>query len=313
MNNVPPMPPMPSQHVVELLPAYLNVSLDTAASILVEQHISLCESCQRELDVWRMVQHTTILTVEESMPLPSISVLNNIFAEIEREEHEQRAYSANASPSQYLLTQYSLARILAHYWQLFKMQIPILNKSIWLGSALVMALACALLLFSTPSIHTTSTLLALFTCVIGASGTAFIYGPQSDEGYELLLATPTSPRPVMFSRMVIVMIYDICLALLVSLILVVARGEQLAQLVQLWLGPLLLLSSLSLLLSLFFGSVIALCGSLALVIAQSLQFDTDGVVLTHNIWWQTNPILLLISILLVLIALMCVPKQVHLS
>lgn len=191
-----------------------------------------------------------------------MSVLDNIFTEIEREENQQAAYSSSAR----VLT---VKDMFYHCWLIFKSQVSLLHRSIWLASALLMSFACILFLSRTIDINTTSELLTLFTSVIGASGTAFLYGPQSDAGYELLLAAPTSPRLVMFSRMALVLGYDIFLALLVSIILVVVRGENLTQLVQLWFGPLLLLSSLSLLLSLFFGSIIALCGSLALLVAQT--------------------------------------------
>lgn len=306
MSNSSPIPtPSSSQHVVELLPAYLNGTLDTLTNTMVEQHISDCGSCQHECDVWKTIQQATIFAVEESMPLPSVTVLDNIFMEIAGEKDEQHVYSSSSSRQ-------TLAKLLSHCWLVFKGQIAVLHKSIWSASALIMGLACILLLSRTTSTSTASILLTLFTSVIGTSGTAFIYGPQSDTGYELLLSTPTSPRLVMFSRMALVLGYDIALALLVSIVLVVARGEHLAQLVQLWLGPLLLLSSLSLLISLFFGSIIALCSSLTLVVAQTFQFGTDGISLVHTMWWQTNPILLLLSVLLVIIALYYGPRRVQL-
>ena len=305
MPPTPPVPPTPSQHVVELLPAYLNGTLDTSTKMMVEYHVTACDNCRHAFDMWKTVQQATTFAVEESMPLPSVTVLDNIFQKITEEQHEQFVLSSSS-------TRYGLARHFTHYWLVFKSQIPTLPKSIWSASALIMGLACLLMLYHPTDTNTTSILLTLFTSVIGASGMAFVYGPQSDTGYELLLSTPTSPRLVMFSRMMLVLGYDIALALFVSILLVIVRGEQLAQLVQLWFGPLLLLSSLSLLLSLFFGSMIALCGSLTLLIAQTFQFDTNGFALVHTGWWQTNSMLLLVSVLLVLVALYYVPRRVRL-
>ncbi|MGH2518107.1 MAG: hypothetical protein ACRDHP_20885, partial [Ktedonobacterales bacterium] len=66
---------------------------------------------------------------------------------------------------------------------------------------------------------------------------------------------------------------------------------------QLWLGPVLLLSSLTLALAVVIGSWLALLASAAFAAAQTVRFDASGMVLlqTHTPLWQTNPAILVLA------------------
>ena len=113
--------------------------------------------------------------------------------------------------------------MLLHLWLVFKKQIGIIHKSIWIASAMVMVFGCILVLVATSGDHShirdAQLLLALFASVIGASGAAFIYGAENDVGFELTLSTPTSIRIVMICRMVLVVGYNLLLSALASTIL----------------------------------------------------------------------------------------------
>jgi len=93
-----------------------------------------------------------------------------------------------------------------------------------------------------------ASLLELLAPVVAAAGIAFLYGPEQDPSLELALATPTSPRLVLLARLTLVFGYDLALGLLVSLALALAgqAPDGLWQLILQWLGPMLLLSAISL-------------------------------------------------------------------
>src|SRR5260370_16443574 len=89
-------------------------------------------------------------------------------------------------------------------------------------------------------IHDTALQLALFTTVSAAAGTAFIYDGENDAGLELTLSTPTSMRIVMFYRFLLVVSYNILLSACASAVLALTHRAGLWEIVQIWLGPILL-------------------------------------------------------------------------
>src|SRR5579875_4185202 len=114
----------------------------------------------------------------------------------------------------------TVAAFLRHCWHVFAMQTQVLPRSWWLGTALVMLLSGTLaliaLLVMQSKIQDVALLLALFTTVSAATGSAFLYGPEHDEGFELMLATPISIRLVMLCRFVWVVGYNLSLSILIS-------------------------------------------------------------------------------------------------
>jgi hypothetical protein len=211
--------------------------------------------------------------------------------------------------------------MLLHLWLVFKKQISIIHKSIWIVSAMVMIFGCILVLVATSANHShirdAQLLLALFASVIGASGVAFIYGAENDAGYELTLSTPTSIRIVMICRMILVVGYDLLLSALASTVLALSYGGGPWEIIQLWLGPMLLLASISLVLSLMVGSVIALLFSLILEMTQALppymEKGLIGLQLARPDLWQTNPTILLLAILFFVFAILYAPRQPRLT
>lgn len=301
--------PQSRDHVVDLLPAYVNGRLDQASTGRVQEHLLRCETCQFELSTWEAIRDASQFAMA-SEPLPSAQVLDQVWAKIDAPA-TRKASTHRWSPGYLLL----------HLWLVFKKQVGIIHKSIWIASAMAMVFGCILVLVAISGDHShlrdAQLLLALFASVIGASGVAFIYGAENDVGFELTLSTPTSIRIVMICRMILVVGYDLLLSAIASTILALSYGGGPWEIIQLWLGPMLLLASISLALSLMVGSVIALLFSLILEATQALPTYMEkgliGLQLARPDLWQTNPTIVLLAVLFFVFAILYAPRQPRLT
>jgi hypothetical protein len=243
-------------HVADLLPAYLGGALDPDAAEQVRVHLDTCVACRAELAEWEAIAGATRTTYQR-VGAPDGALLHRVWERID---------APNAPPVP------RRARSARWLWQLLRGQIPLVRRGIWTASALTIALGCLLALLY-PANRGTATPIAVLAPVIAAFGVAFVYGPETDPGLEIALATPTAPRLVLLCRLTLVYAYDILLALGATALLGQARGTALWPIVALWLGPMLLLSALSLLLSLLFGPTVTMAGALALWVTDVLTFD----------------------------------------
>lgn len=219
--------------------------------------------------------------------------------------------------TQFLRSCYAQARRCA---AIFLHQIPLIHKSIWFTTPLLLVMwfieCFSLPQASAHSIQTVAFYLALFSTVSAGAGSAFIYGKERDVSLELVLSTPTSLRVLLFGRFMLVVGYNIALTVGVSIALVVVHGGGLWQIMQIWLGPVLFVSSLALMLSMLVGSFIAVSLSLLLEASQSLVFGMADhwsalhISFSHN--WQTSPGVLLLAIALFALALFYAPRQTRL-
>ena len=299
--------PRDNKHIVDLLPAYANGRLDPLETRHVQEHLLHCATCRTELATWETIRDMAQFAAS-STPLPSASVLEQALAQIDAQ---------TAHPD----WQQAVKRMLTHFWLVFTRQVPIIHKSIWYVTPLIILFACVLALIgpgeSVIRLHSAELVLSLFITVVGAAGVAFIFGSEHDAGFELTLTTPTSMRTVMLSRVALVLGYNIALAALASALVTLVHGGGLWDVVQLWLGPLILLTSVSLVLSLTIGSVFALVASLMLEVIQAIAVNVEqGMVafqLSHPTIWQTNPAMLLIAVLLLGFALFYAPRKVKLA
>lgn len=298
--------PQNARHIADLLPAYLNGRLEAQETGRVQEHLLHCAACRAELATWEAIQ-AGARTTASSVPLPSAAVLEQALATID-------AQSARVG------WQHRVRERLIHLWLVLTQQIALLHKSIWYVTPLVILFGCLLSILApartTNGLHSAQLILSLFITVVGAAGVAFIYGAEHDAGFELTLATPTSTRTIMLCRMTLVLGYNIALAALASALVTFVLGGNLWEVIQLWLGPLILLTSVSLLLSLTIGSVVALIASLLLEAIQSIAFNFEqGMVAlqwSHSSAWQTNPWVLLLAVALLVIAALYAPRKVKL-
>lgn len=295
--------PRDREHSVDLLPAYANGQLDAESARRVREHLVSCEACRLELAAWESIKGAANL-VYTSTPLPSAHVMGQVWAQIDAPQEARAVH--RRSP----------LRSLRRYWLIFRAQVPLIHKSIWIASALVCLLGLILILLMGPNAierrSWAASLLVLFIVVTGASGSAFLYGSSVDPGFELSIATPTSVRFVMLCRMALVLGYNCLLGTLASAVFAIVYGGSLWGMVQLWFGPLLFLSSLCLAISLFISSSFAV---VCTAVIESLQsFPTGfaarvGVHLPLLDLGPTSPALLIGALLLVVFAICFLPKQ----
>jgi putative zinc finger protein len=295
------------QHISDLLPAYLNNRLDAASAERVRAHLERCGDCRRELSAWEAVSGAAQLA-SASSPAPPASLMNVVWAQIDA----QQKSSAQEK---------SIKRVAYHLWLVFTRQIPLIHKSIWIASVFINILMCALVFLSHAgarhNLHGVEGVLAFFTTVTAAAGVAFIYQAEHDAGYEIILSTPTSIRIMMICRMVLVVGYNMALAAVTSAIIAVALGGTLWDFMHIWLGPMLLLASISLTVSVIFGSVISVAVSLLLevmqAIAASFEKSIPFIDFLHRNLAQTSPAALFIALLLIVFAVYYAPRQPRLS
>lgn len=293
--------PKNHEQMVDLLPVYLNNRLDAASVTQVSAHLANCPVCQRELANWQALKGAS-QQIFDATPAPSPQLMSQVWARIDAPV-AQRSWSPT--------------RALYRLWLVFRAQIPLIHKSIWVVSALVCLFGLTLTLLMASHVHVqkqfATDLLVLFIVIAGASGSAFIYGAAVDPGFELTLTTPTSIRLLMLCRMVLVLGYSFLLAVVSSAAFASVYGGGLWGMVQLWLGPLLFLSSLCLAISLFIGSTFALICAAAIELLQAfptrLAPQLANLPLSALDLGSTSPALLIAALLLFAFAVFYVPKQ----
>ena len=299
--------PQDREHRADLLPAYVNGQLDANSARLVREHLLSCASCRLELATWEALSDTAN-QIYASTPLPSAQLMDQVWAKIAVAEEAQ------------LARRWSPTRVLHRGWLIFRAQIPLIHKSLWIASALVclfgLVLTFMMVHHTLAQKHWAGNLLVLFIVIVGASGSAFIYGSAIDPGFELSIATPTSVRFIMICRMIIVLGYNFLLGMLASAVFATVYGGGLWGMVQLWAGPLLFLSSLCLAISLFLGSAFALiCTAVieALRTFPSTFASHLGLSLPALDLGPTSPTLLIAALLLIACAVFFIPKQPRLA
>lgn len=295
-------------HVADLLPAYVNGTLAAAEAERVRHHLDACDDCRLELQVWSAINAAAPLATEPA-GLPSLALLDRVWAEVDAPAERRRWLPEPVRHTASLL------------WQLTRAQTRLVPRGVWIASALTMAGGILLSLFiafaprNPLSAMHAAFVLGIFAPLVAAIGAAYVYGPQSDAGLELALATPTSPRVVLLTRLALVVGYDLLLSTVGSLMLVAVGRGTLASIVGVWIGPLLLLSSVSLVLSLLISAVGAVTGAIVMWIsrlvatipAHSEAFQTAQAPLKAI--WQTSPAVILVALALVALAVLYVPRQ----
>ena len=234
---------------------------------------------------------------------------------------DQAEAKTSALASVALVSRPSLLRRIARCGLLLKRQVALMHRSLWVGPPLLLLLWCLFSFYDgklTPDhLHRASLYLALLTTFSAAAGTAFIYGGENDPGLELTLATPTSLRGLMFARFLLVVGYNVLLSACASAALALLHGGGFWDIMQLWLGPMVLLSSFTLTLSMLIGSWVALAAALVVEVSQSFAVNTQQhwpeVELSLSNNWHTNPTVLCLAVLLMAFAIFSMSRQPRLS
>jgi hypothetical protein len=204
---------------------------------------------------------------------------------------------------------------------LCKSQVRLVSSAIWIACTLA-TLACLVPLLwpATATVPDLSLHIAIIqsflTPVVAALSLAFLYGPETDDGLEIALSTPVSPRKILLSRLLVALCYNFALAFGVTVLAVALHGGNIVLLVSFWVGPMLLLSGLSIALSVGIGTVAAttVAGALWLLhlfvsSISALGAPVPGDQTPLATLWQTTPTTIFIACLLFLAAVVYVPRR----
>jgi hypothetical protein len=291
----------------ELLPGYAAGSLADADRDRVRAHLAGCARCRADLAAWRAIA-AAAPSADQRAPEPA-QLVRTVLTRSARGEGP-REPAPGSRPLRHL--RYLAALVLAEA-RLIRLAVPV-------ASALVMALGVTFVLIRAategPGTSTAAgDLLALVAPIVAAAGVAGAYRSRHDPAAELVAATPTSGRFLLLVRLTLVLGYDLVLALAASAVLAVTAADttSLDMLIGAWLGPMALLSSLSLLVAVRFGPDVALGTAVGL---WALRVFADGAVV-HDSWatrlivevWSTNAVVLAMSVALAIVAVVAAGRS----
>ena len=231
--------------------------------------------------------------------------------------HEQEVHSQAALAQQQPGPTVKAAVISAvhHFWLTLIGQALVFRRQ-WTLSALLLLISYGFTFFI--SVHFVdwrlahaSLMLAVVTTLASAFCVAFVCEGRHDAGLELALSTATSLRTVFFSRYLLVTLSNCALAAIASTIMAALLGQSIWSVTSLWLGPFLLVSSLTLTLALWLGSWLSFLTAALFAAIQTFRLKPDGglSLMTHSSLWQTTPIMVAVATLLLVIALTRMPRH----
>jgi hypothetical protein len=261
---------------------------------VVGAHVAACPVCRAEAADWS--------AVAESVRRAAIAPSPELHGHIRIALASERATRPDAAAR----LRWLLALVVG--------QVRVVRREIWPASAVLMAIG-ALAAVALLGHGSAGTVFALFAPLAAGLGIALVYGPGNDPALELALATPASPRLVLLARLTLVVGWDLALAMAATLALaVLGAGGGMLALIGLWLGPMLVLGSLCLVLSVAVGTAPAIAVAMALWAARTLEVSrpTDtllgplGPVL--DAVWQTNVLAVVVALATLATSLWLLPR-----
>ncbi len=260
-------------HCADLLPEYAAGSLTGAERDVVRVHLKGCRECRAELASWEAVAGVVAKAAPTLVPPAAVpGVLH------------RAALIPQPVPA---------GRRGVHFGaQLLRAELRLVRPAVWLASLLVLAWTVGVAALAGGVWARTG--LSLAVPLVAAAGVAGVYGPHRDPSFEALAATVTSPRLVLIARVTLVFAYDLALALAASAVVhLAAPPVRLVDLVTSWLGPMALLSALSLLLALWIGPNVSVALAMAAwalrVVVLVPEFRASRLAAWVRDAWATTP------------------------
>jgi hypothetical protein len=249
---------------------YATGALGPADRAEVEAHLAGCAECRADVAAWRAIGE---VGTDPAPPGPEL--VHRVLL---------RSALAGPPPATRRPAWFSLA--------LLRAEARMVRPVVLVASALVMALGVVLAATSSGGLG--GDVLALVAPVVAALGIAGLYGPRRDPAFEVVAATPTAPGLILLTRIALVFGYDLLLALAASGVLAALGGDPggLFALVGAWLGPMALLSALSLVLAVWLGADVAAGVAVVLwslrVLADGLLGEAGWALDAVRTVWSTN-------------------------
>lgn len=209
----------------EWLPLYVSGALAESERRATENHLAHCFICQSDLALWQTAAQQ-IVEANRNLAAPPMLV--------------DRALAVHLRPT----------NVFRRAFELLRAQVPLVRSELWLASAVVMAIGVIV-----ATLVNDVAVLRMLAPMVAAASITVIYGPENDPALELTLATATSPWKILLARLSLVFSYDLGLALVASLgMLMLLPAETVARLILDWLGPMTFLSAAALVLALWIGT-----------------------------------------------------------
>ncbi|GAA4470470.1 zf-HC2 domain-containing protein [Phytohabitans houttuyneae] len=248
---------------------YATGALDPTEHAEVDTHLAECAQCRADVAAWRVLGDTS----RDPDP-PGPDMVHRVLL---------RSALSGPPPPTRRPAWFSLA--------LLRAEARLVRPAVPIASALVMALGVVV---AATAAGSGGQVLALVAPVVAALGIAGMYGPRRDPAFEVVAATPTAPALILLTRIALVFGYDLVLALAASGVLAALGGDAggLFALVDAWLGPMALLSALSLVLAVWIGADAAAGVAVVLwslrVLAGGLFQDAGWALDAVGLVWSTN-------------------------
>lgn len=192
-------------------------------------------------------------------------------------------------------------------WHLVRAQLPIVTQRLAAASLLVIVLGAAVALAAGRGWP--RDVFVSLAPVVAAAGSALVF---ADGLGELALVMRAGPRLVMLARLAVVFAVDLAAALLASMAVAGRVHETLTALIGAWLGPMLLLATVSLLVSVLSrpgaGITVAL-GLWFLHVLAGLSFVAPPVAAAIDAAWASNPAVLVVAAALAAAAVLAAPRR----
>ena len=261
-----------NDHIDDLLPFYINQTLDEADIALVHAHLNRCAVCRTELETWESIARG--VTDGEAPARPQLSPL--VLASLDR----RPSLSQAAASAVHLI--WSQRVLITRTWLLPS-----------LGSFTILGSLAAILMKDLAATWMDIPLFAMMP-IAAALSTAFLYTLEDDPANELVATTPTSLATLLFARLTLAL-GVISLMGFAGSFAVALTGQPLFELtgmIGIWLAPMLLLSSLTTVLSLCLhpriasGAALMLWGSLLILL---LAERAGSPILRMSLLWLVQP------------------------
>ncbi|GIE83468.1 hypothetical protein Aph02nite_94180 [Actinoplanes philippinensis] len=290
----------------DLLPEYAAGSLPEADRERVRAHLGGCPRCRADLASWQAMAAPPAPQSPDPAARPHPAAPPDPAALVRAVLTRGALTPEPPGPPRRLR---HLAALMAAEARLIRMAVPI-------ASALVMALGVGLVLAQ--ATVGADLVLALVAPIVAAAGVAGAYRSGRDPAAEVVAATPTSGRLLLLVRIALVFGYDLVLAVAASAALAAtgaAGTAGLNTLVAAWLGPMVLLSSVSLLVAVRFGPDSALGAAVGLWAVRVLiggVFVRDGWMARFVVEvWTTNASVLTAGAALTAAAFVVAGREPH--
>lgn len=282
-------------HDSEKLMLYAAGQLKPSERAAVDAHLRECPDCRDELALW--LSMAVEIRAEDDQVTAPPGLAEGALERIHAGAGESRPAS-------------HLWRACQSAFSLLRAQAYLIKREIWPASAGIMALGVILGLISN---HIEA--ISYVAPLMAAAGLSVLYGPENDPAYELTLATPTSFWKILLARLSVVSAYNLLLALLASLaMLLIVPPNLLGMIILGWLAPMAFLSALALLLSLWMKTSTAITIAYSLWILQYLKLSKafgnwgfsvqwDTFLESYRSFWQSPGLLLALSLVLLVIGL----------